>query len=100
LAKYAEAMTCHLGDFREYAGMRRELADLEKKNTRAEQRNESRGDRDRRQRQIAAVRRRMRQHPCHACADREAHARWAERWWRLKRDTDQLSRQIAGRTGA
>ena len=33
----------------------------------------------------------MKQHPCHACNDREAHARWAERWWRLKRETDQLS---------
>src|SRR5262249_8723620 len=45
-------------------------------------------------------RRRMRQHPCHACPDRETHARWAERWWRLKRDTDQLTAQIKGRTGA
>ena len=38
----------------------------------------------------------MKQHPCHACNDREAHARWAERWWRLKRETDQLSGQIRG----
>ncbi len=42
----------------------------------------------------------MKQHPCHACAEREAHARWAERWWRLKRETDQLRSQISGRTGA
>jgi ATP-dependent RNA helicase HelY len=42
----------------------------------------------------------MKQHPCHACNDREAHARWAERWWRLKRENDQLSGQIRGRTGA
>ncbi|GHF09763.1 DEAD/DEAH box helicase [Pseudolysinimonas yzui] len=97
-----EAMTCHLGDFREYSSLRRELSDLERKNARAEGRtqHESRGERDRRQRQISDLRKRMKQHPCHACAERDAHARWAERWWRLKRDTDQLRSQISGRTGA
>ncbi len=105
LAKYAEAMQCHLGDFQEYSGLRRELTDLEKKNARAEGRGgtpsgESRSERDRRQRRIAELRRRMKAHPCHSCSDREAHARWAERWWRLKRETDQLSSQIRGRTGA
>lgn len=104
LVGYEQAMTCHLGDFREYSSLRRELSDLERKNARAEGRgpgqHESRGERDRRQRQIADLRKRMKQHPCHACAEREAHARWAERWWRLKRDTDQLRSQISGRTGA
>jgi ATP-dependent RNA helicase HelY len=105
LTKYAEAMQCHLGDFREYSGLRRELADLEKKNARAEGRGgapsgESRSDRDRRQRRIAELRRQMKQHPCHSCSDREAHSRWAERWWRLRRETEQLSSQIRGRTGA
>ena len=108
LAGYEQAMTCHLGDFREYSSLRRELSDLERKNARAEGRGpgagrgtgESRGERDRRQRQITDLRRRMKQHPCHACAEREAHARWAERWWKLKRDTDQLRSQISGRTGA
>ena len=98
LAAYAEAMRCHLGDFAQYAGLRRELGDLEKKNARSA--NDSRAERDRRQRRIAELRRQMKQHPCHACNDREAHSRWAERWWRLKRETDQLSGQIRGRTGA
>ncbi len=98
LAAYAEAMRCHLGDFAQYAGLRRELGDLEKKNARSA--HDSRAERDRRQRRIAELRRQMKQHPCHACNDREAHARWAERWWRLKRETDQLSGQIRGRTGA
>jgi ATP-dependent RNA helicase HelY len=98
LAGYAEAMRCHLGDFAQYAGIRRELADLEKKNARAA--NDSRAERDRRQRRIGDLRRQLKQHPCHACNDREAHARWAERWWRLKRETDALSGQIRGRTGA
>ena len=74
LAGYAESMHCHLGDFREYSTIRRELSDLEKKGAhRASV--ESRGERDRRQRQLQALRTRMKQHPCHACAEREAHAR-------------------------
>lgn len=104
LGGYEQAMTCHLGDFRDYSSLRRELSDLERKNARAEGRgpgeHESRGVRDKRQRQIGDLRKRMKQHPCHACAEREAHARWAERWWRLKRETDQLRSQISGRTGA
>jgi ATP-dependent RNA helicase HelY len=98
LAGYADAMRCHLGDFAQYSGLRRELGDLEKKNARSA--HDSRAERDRRQRRIAELRRQMKQHPCHACNDREAHARWAERWWRLKKETDQLSGQIRGRTGA
>ncbi|WP_066297773.1 DEAD/DEAH box helicase [Arthrobacter luteolus] len=47
---------------------------------------------------IADLRRRMRAHPCHGCSDREEHARWAERWWKLRRETDNLSAQIRGRT--
>lgn len=98
LSKYREAMACHLGDFTEYAGIRRELTDLERKNTSPE--HQSRSQNDRRQRQLVALRKRMRAHPCHGCAEREQHARWAERWFTLKRQTDQLSRQIATRTGA
>lgn len=98
LEKYREAMTCHLGDFAEYAGIRRELTDLERKNASPDR--QSRSQNDRRQRQLVALRKRMRAHPCHGCADREQHARWAERWFTLKRQTDQLSRQIATRTGA
>jgi ATP-dependent RNA helicase HelY len=48
--------------------------------------------------EIADLRHRMRAHPCHACPDREDHARWAERWWRLRRDADKLQRRISGRT--
>jgi ATP-dependent RNA helicase HelY len=96
---YAKAMTCHLGDFAEYSGIRRELTDLERKSgVRNDQ--QSRGERERRQHQLTALRRRLKQHPCHACNDREAHARWAERWWRLKKETDKLTVQIRSRTGA
>jgi ATP-dependent RNA helicase HelY len=49
---------------------------------------------------ISELRRQMRQHPCHACPDRENHARWAERWWRLKRETEGLQRKVDGRTNS
>jgi ATP-dependent RNA helicase HelY len=48
--------------------------------------------------QLARLRQQLRSHPCHGCAEREDHARWAERWWRLKRETDALTRRIEGRT--
>lgn len=49
---------------------------------------------------IDELRRRMRAHPCHQCPDRENHARWAERWWRLRRETDGLQRKIDSRTNS
>jgi ATP-dependent RNA helicase HelY len=47
---------------------------------------------------LARLRAQHRSHPCHGCADREDHARWAERWWRLRRETDTLIGRIEGRT--
>jgi ATP-dependent RNA helicase HelY len=44
------------------------------------------------------LRRELRQHPCHGCADREDHARWAERWFKLQRDSATLQRRIESRT--
>lgn len=48
--------------------------------------------------EIARLRAEIRRHPCHGCDEREDHARWAERYNRLKRDTKQLERRIEGRT--
>jgi ATP-dependent RNA helicase HelY len=50
--------------------------------------------------QVAELRRRLKAHPCHQCPDREEHARWAERWWRLKRETVGLQRKVEGRTNS
>jgi ATP-dependent RNA helicase HelY len=47
---------------------------------------------------IADVRRRLRRHPCHDCQDRENHARYAERYMRLARETEALERRVAGRS--
>lgn len=48
--------------------------------------------------QIAALRAQVREHPCHGCAEREDHARWAERWAKLDKDTQTLSQRIERRT--
>ncbi|MEU4095213.1 DEAD/DEAH box helicase [Streptomyces sp. NPDC026673] len=48
--------------------------------------------------EIARLRTEIRAHPCHGCDEREDHARWAERYQRLQRDTKQLERRIEGRT--
>ncbi len=48
--------------------------------------------------QLARLRAQLRAHPCHDCPDREDHARWAERWARLKKEHDQLVRRVEGRT--
>ncbi|MBV8541019.1 MAG: DEAD/DEAH box helicase [Pseudonocardiales bacterium] len=48
--------------------------------------------------ELAALRRALRAHPCHGCGDREAHARWAERYDRLDRETDTLRRQVTAAT--
>jgi ATP-dependent RNA helicase HelY len=46
---------------------------------------------------IAELRRRLRRHPCHACQDREQHARTAERYFRQHKEVEELERQIGGR---
>ncbi|WGY04697.1 DEAD/DEAH box helicase [Nocardioides sp. QY071] len=49
-------------------------------------------------RQIQALRAQVREHPCHGCADREDHARWAERYAKLQKDTELLAQRIERRT--
>ncbi|MGV1005824.1 MAG: DEAD/DEAH box helicase [Candidatus Nanopelagicales bacterium] len=48
--------------------------------------------------ELAELRRAMRAHPCHGCADREAHARWAERAARLGRETRGLTNRMSAKT--
>ncbi len=48
--------------------------------------------------EIAALREQQRAHPCHGCTDREDHARWAERYFKLDRDAATLRRRIEKRT--
>jgi ATP-dependent RNA helicase HelY len=48
--------------------------------------------------ELATLQRALRAHPCHGCADREAHARWAERHNRLERETEQLRQKVRATT--
>ena len=48
--------------------------------------------------ELAALRRALRSHPCHGCDDREAHARWGERYTRMERETEQLRQQVRATT--
>jgi ATP-dependent RNA helicase HelY len=48
--------------------------------------------------EILSLRRQIREHPCQGCADREDHARWAERYFRLERETADLRRRVEGRS--
>jgi ATP-dependent RNA helicase HelY len=50
--------------------------------------------------EITRLRGALRRHPCHGCADRESHARWAERYYRLRKDTANLERRVETRTNS
>lgn len=97
LAGYTKAMACDRGDFAAYVGMRRELSDLEKLN-RSDRTAPARIQRQR-QDEIQSLRRRLQRHPSHSCPDREAHARWGERYAKLEKHVTKLRRQIEARTG-
>ncbi|WP_285734324.1 DEAD/DEAH box helicase [Nocardiopsis sp. ATB16-24] len=48
--------------------------------------------------EVLRLRAELRAHPCHGCADREDHARWAERYFRLRKETEGLRRRVEGRS--
>jgi len=103
LAGYEQSMKCHLGDFTEYAKLRREISDLEKELAtwgRQAKRNDLRQTKGMRAQElkITNMKRELRSHPCHGCPDREAHSRWAERWYKLYRETQTIIKQIESRT--
>ena len=100
---YAKAMECHRGDFSEYATLRRRISDLERELSSGRGRNRANDLRQNKGRhaqeqEIAALKRKMKAHPCHSCQDREAHARWGERWFKMRRELDAVLGQIEGRT--
>ena len=49
-------------------------------------------------REITRLRQELKTHPCHQCPEREDHSRWAERWFKLQRDTETLKRRVETRT--
>jgi ATP-dependent RNA helicase HelY len=91
--------TCHLGDFSEYARLRRSIKEVEVLLSRRDQRktfdNRQRGHMEG---ELADLRKAMKNHPSHGCAEREDHARLAERAGRLTRENDGLTIRVESRT--
>ena len=90
---------CHLGDFSEYARLRRSIKEVELLLSRRDQRktfdNRQRGHMES---ELADLRKSMKNHPSHGCAEREDHARLAERAGRLTRENDGLKTRVESRT--
>lgn len=98
-AELTESAHCHLGDFNEYSKMRIDIKEVE----RLLSKRDGRRGIDQRQRvkmenELDGMRRSLRSHPCHACNDREAHARIAERADRINRESDGLRGRVENRT--
>ncbi|MGF1648294.1 MAG: DEAD/DEAH box helicase [Kineosporiaceae bacterium] len=52
------------------------------------------------ERALATLRRSLRHHPCHGCADLAQHLRWADRRDRTRADHDATQRRVEGRTAS
>ena len=97
--EFERTAICHLGNFVEYAAIRREIKDTE---VLLSKRQAKRGF-DQKQRahleaDLIGARKALRSHSCHGCEDRESHARVAERANRLHRENDGLRSRVENRT--
>lgn len=103
LLGYERSLACHLGDFKEYSSIRREISSYERESARVKNRAGADARLSKQARTIESnlgrLRKEMRAHPCHQCPDRENHARWGERYHRLKKEIDQSVAQLESRTG-
>ncbi|MEI6648779.1 MAG: DEAD/DEAH box helicase [Actinomycetes bacterium] len=93
VVKLQTEVLCHLGDFMEYSHIRAEISDLEKFLSKR-----SRAKRQEIEEEISDLRKVLRSHPCHGCAEREVHARLAERIERLLRENRGLTERVNNRT--
>jgi ATP-dependent RNA helicase HelY len=80
------------------ASMRNRLSSAGVSHGRRPSRSDNGADTDAASGEVTELRRRLRRHPCHDCPDREEHARYAERYRRLRRETEALERRMAGRS--
>ncbi len=88
LAGYEKAMHCDRGNTTEYRRLLEIQTAAEKLPRGAEDRLDA----------IAAARAAVRDHPVHACPDRDQHLRWARRYWDLNRTNHKLDRQVTRAT--
>ena len=90
---------CHLGDFLEYAGIRREIKEVETLLSKRDQKKTfDNRQRARLESDLTDLRKGLRNHSCHACAQREDHSRFAEKAGRLNRENDGLHTRVQSRT--
>ena len=83
---------CDQGDFVEYSNTRAAIKKLETDSKRSKRK------RHEIEEEISGIRKRMKNHACHGCPDRENHSRIAERAQRLQREIDGLQERINSRT--
>lgn len=83
---------CDQGDFVEYSHMRATIKKLETDIKRSKRK------RHEIEEEIGSIRKRMKNHACHSCPERENHSRIAERAQRLQREIDGLQERIDSRT--
>ena len=90
---------CHLGDFLEYAGIRREIKEVETLlSKRDHKKTFDNRHRARHEGDLTDLRKGLRNHSCHSCAQREDHSRFAEKAARLNRENDGLRTRVQSRT--
>ena len=98
-AELTESAQCHLGDFNEYSRMRIDIKELERLLSKRDgRRSFDNRQRVRMENELDGMRRGLRSHPAHACNDREAHARIAERADRINRESEGLRSRVENRT--
>ena len=96
IAEYQTEKLCHLGDFSEYAKIKREIKQLEiliSKRSRIDNKQRAHLEQE-----LSGYRKSLRQHVCHSCNDRESHSRIAERADRLIRENEGLIARVENRT--
>jgi ATP-dependent RNA helicase HelY len=92
-AELTESLTCHAGDFLEYAQIKSEISSFEKSMSKL-----SKAKRVGAEDELITLRRTLKAHPCHSCSEKEAHSRIAEKISRLAKETKGLSDRVSTRT--
>lgn len=96
ISEFQTDSLCHLGNFGDYAKLRREIKQAEvliSKRSRIDNKQRAHLEAE-----LIGYRKALRQHPCHGCKDREAHSRIAERADRLIRENEGLIARVENRT--
>ncbi|MGA0113901.1 MAG: helicase-related protein, partial [Candidatus Nanopelagicaceae bacterium] len=91
-------VVCHLGNFAEYMKFRVEIKNLENEYSQRRRYGNRKVNHQRLDESISEIRKEMKAHPCHACPEREAHARVLEKGLRLRRESEGLKTRMESRT--